>query len=346
MRSFDFSKTAHRLWDTQTLSIVSRLHEYKGKQELFLRQKSSLLNKLSESAKLKSAVAGAKLDGLNVRETKIKELCTYKALAQTIGEEEVSGYRDCLKIVSENYGYIPLRTRDILELHWALYRYSDKAIGGKFKSDETKMQSFQTTQSAKKKAQEDESETSKSVSELCESFNLAIEREDIDPLLLIPLFIGDFLCLKPFDEGNGRMSRLLTELLLYRFGYVVGGFVSLEEKLLETEFKYRETREWYAVRWSEGQNDCLPFMKYLLTTILDAYKDFEQSIGIYEEGATTFTKVQKAVNEQNEAFKKSDIMKLVPTVGRASTENALKALVKEGVLIRHGIGRATYYTKA
>ena len=178
---------------------------------------------------------------------------------------------------------------------------------------------------------------------MCESFNRETDACEVDPLILIPAFIVDFLCVHPFNDGNGRMSRLLTTLLLYRAGYVVGKYVSLESKIEKTKESYYKALEKSDINWNREENDITPFIKYILGTVLAAYRDFEQRVILVEDKSSAIDLVRNAVNNTIGKFTKSDIMELVPSVGKTSVENSLKILIEEGVIGRDGKGKATFY---
>ena len=188
-------------------------------------------------------------------------------------------------------------------------------------------------------------ETPEAIEAICESFNQVIDSWVIDPLVLIPIFINDFLCIHPFNDGNGRMSRLLTTLLLYRCGYVVGRYISIENKIEKTKAKYYEMLGESGIGWHDGNNDPTPFVKYILGIILAAYRDFENRVSYVDEKLPSVEQVRNAVLEKIGKFTKSEIMELVPSIGKASVENALKKLTEEGFIERHGKGKATFYTR-
>ena len=261
-------------------------------------------------------------------------------------EEEIMGYRDVLNTIRESYEYIPIRSAYILQLHRDLYKYSERSIGGRFKSTQNYVAA--TYPNGEQKilfTPLPPYETPEAVEAICESFNRAVDACIIDPLVLIPVFISDFLCIHPFHDGNGRMSRLLTTLLLYRCGYVVGRYISLESKIEKTKEKYYEVLNICGDGWHEGNNDPTPFVKYLLGIILSAYRDFESKVDLFDEKMPAIELVRRAVNDKIGKFTKSEIMEMVPTIGKASVENALKKLTEDGTLHRHGKGKATFYTR-
>ena len=165
----------------------------------------------------------------------------------------------------------------------------------------------------------------------------------MDPLILIPAFIMDFLCIHPFSDGNGRMSRLLTTLLLYRAGYVVGKYVSLESKIENTKDSYYDALAKSDVNWDVGENDITSFIKYTLGTVLAAYRDFEERMTAVEGKYSSTDLVKIAVGNMIGKFTKNDVMERVPSIGKTSVENALRVLLEEGVIGREGKGKATFY---
>lgn len=346
MRPFNYELLQDHQWDSEVLGLVAQIHEFKGRQELYLRQKPAVLDKLIELAKIQSTDASNKIEGIVTTSSRIRQMYAEKTTPRNRDEQEIMGYRDVLNTIHESYEYIPLRSSYILQLHRDLYQYSEKSIGGRFKNTqnliaETHPDGTQTIRFTPLAPYE----TPDAVDAICESFNRAIDACSIDPLVLIPIFITDFLCIHPFNDGNGRMSRLLTTLLLYRCGYVVGRYISIESKIEKTKAKYYAVLEQSGIGWHEGNNDPTPFVKYLLGLILSAYRDFESRVDIFGEKQPAVELVRKAVGNKVGKFTKSEIMELVPSIGKTSVESALKELVQEKVIERHGIGKATFYTR-
>lgn len=346
MREFDYSKLRNSKWDSEILGLVAQIHEIKGRQELYLKQRPATLDKLIEIAKVQSTEASNKIEGIVTTSTRVQQLCNEKTTPRNRDEEEIMGYRDVLNTIHENYEYIPLRDSYILQLHRDLYQYSEKAIGGRFKNTqnviaETHPDGTQTVIFTPMAPYE----TPDAIKTICESFNHVLDTCDVDPLVLIPVFANDFLCIHPFNDGNGRMSRLITTLLLYRCGYVVGRYISLESKIEKTKSKYYEVLRTSGIGWHEGNNDSTPFIKYILGIILSAYRDFENRVDIFDEKLPAIEMVRKATEQKIGKFTKSEIMELIPTVSKASIENSLRTLVNEDILERHGKGKATFYTR-
>lgn len=346
MRTFNYMALKERLWDSEILGYLTNIHEYKGKQELYLRQKPDVLDRLVEIARVQSTEASNKIEGIVTTSTRIQQLCAEKTTPRNRDEEEISGYRDALALIHENYEYIEIKASYILQLHRELYRYSQSSFGGHFKNtqnviaevraDGTQVVRFMPLAPY---------ETPQAIDNICEQFNMAMAKEVVDPLLLIPIFINDFLCIHPFNDGNGRMSRLLTTLLLYRCGFVVGRYISLEKKIEQHKEQYYDVLEQSGIGWHEGQNNPTPFIKYLLGIILASYRDFEERVNIVDEKLPAVEMVRRAIDHKIGKFTRSEIMELVPSLGKTSVGNALKALVGEGYLERHGQGKGTFYTR-
>ena len=347
MRIFNYANLKNHRWDSEILGLVAQIHEFKGKQELYLKQKPAALEKLVEIAKIQSTEASNKIEGIVTTSTRLRQLVMEKTTPKNRDEEEIMGYRDVLNTIHENYEYIPIRSSYILQLHRDLYQYSQKDIGGRFKNTQNVIaenhpdgtQTVRFTPLAPY-------ETPGAVDSICDNFNQAIDACIVDPLVLIPIFINDFLCIHPFNDGNGRMSRLLTTLLLYRCGYVVGRYISLESKIEKTKESYYDVLEQCGIGWHENENDPAPFIKYMLGIVLAAYRDFETRISLVDDKLPAIEMVRKAVYEKIGKFTKSEIMELVPSLSKASVENSLTQLMKDGVVYRHGKGKSTFYTKA
>jgi Fic family protein len=344
MRNFNYKKLKDIKWDSEILGLIAKIHEYKGMQTLFLKQKPATLQKLVDIAKIQSTEASNKIEGIVTTATRIKQLCDQKTTPRNRDEEEILGYRDALTLIHESYEYIPIETSYILQLHQVLYRYSQKEIGGRFKNTQNYIAEIKENgEQIVRFRPLDPFETPMAMEAICESFNREMDACEIDSLILIPAFIIDFLCVHPFNDGNGRMSRLLTTLLLYRAGYVVGKYVSLENLIEKTKASYYEMLGKSDINWNIEENDITPFIKYMLGTILAAYRHFEERVTFVEGKSSAIDLVRNAVNNTIGKFTKSDIMEIVPSIGKTSVENSLKVLVDEGVIGRKGKGKATFY---
>ena len=343
-KEFDYSKLESRTWDKEVLNYIGLIHEFKGRQQLYLAQRPDELDKLVELAKIQSTEASNAVEGIITTNQRLVQLMNDKTTPKNRDEEEIKGYRYALNLVHENFEYIPIRPNYILQLHKEMYQFLDVNFGGKFKDmpneidtvypDGRKVVIFKPLEPY---------ETPEAIEIICEEYDKAINQLNVDPLVAIPVFIHDFLCIHPFNDGNGRMSRLLTTLLLYKSGYVVGKYISLEKKIQITKDDYCDALSQSSKGWMESENDDTPFVKYILGVILAAYRDFEERVDLVGAKMTAREMVGKAVKSKIGKFTKSDIMEFCPEIGKGSVENSLKAMCEEGFIKKEGKGRATFY---
>ena len=346
MRDFNYSKIKEQKWDSEVLSLIAAIYKYAGKQELYLKQRPDELEKLVEIAKIQSTESSNAIEGIVTTNTRIKQLVEESTTPKNRDEEEIAGYRDVLNIIHESFDAIPITKNYILQLHKILYSHMNNPIAGQTKTVQNYISAtypdghtevFFTPMAP--------FETQKALEKICEEYNRVIGNLEVEPLIAIPVFIHDFLCIHPFNDGNGRMSRLLTTLLLYRSGFYVGKYISLEAKIAKNKDLYYEALGKAQNGWHEGEEDVVPFIKYLLGTILAAYKDFEDRFEIIGEKLPALEMVRKATKNKIGKFSKQDIRELCPSLSISSIEGSLRTLVKEGELMRGGSGKATYYVR-
>lgn len=364
MRSFDYSRFSDFRWDNEILNYLSRIHEYKGKQELFAKQKPVELERLVEVAKVQSVESSNRIEGIVTTSSRIGQIVRKKTTPRNRDEKEIAGYRDVLNTIHESHDYIPVTGNVILQFHRDLMRYSDTGLGGIYKATQNFLQ--ETRQDGTQFIRftpVSPYETAPCIDSICENYRKAIEDGVVDPVLIIPVFILDFLCIHPFNDGNGRMSRLLTLLLLYRSGYEVGKYISIEKHIEKTKNVYYDALEASSVNWHQAEDDPIPFIKYMLGIILASYRDFEDRVNLMKETTVvTTTKsgrartvvvksdaysiVKAAVDSRIGKFTKREIVNICPSISEKSVELAIKRLRDEGYIEKHGSGRSTFYARA
>ena len=350
MRSFDYGKLADKAWGTDILNLVAKIHECKGRQDLFIRQKLMKLDRLVEIAKIQSTEASNKIEGIVTTSTRMKQLFEEKTTPRNRDEDEIMGYRDVLNTIHESNEYIPIRPSYILQLHRDLLKRAGSSYGGHFKNvqnyiNETKPDGTTVTMFTPIAPYD----TPEAVENLCKAYEQAVANEKINSLLLIPAFICDFLCIHPFNDGNGRMGRLLTLLLLYKHGYSVGKYISIEKQIEKTKDRYYDTLDESNVGWHEEKNNPTPFIRYMLQVILACYTEFEERVGLMTKSDTSSTAydiVKKYTEEKIGKFTGANVVAHCPGIGRSSALAALKKLTEEGLIIRKGAGRSTFYVRA
>ena len=347
MHTFDYKETPKRLLTPDIVNLLSSLHEFRGKQELYIEAESDLLTALLDIAKIQSTKASNKIEGIYTSDERLEALVMEKVEPRNRSEEEIAGYREVLTTVHDSYEYIPIRPNIILQLHRDLYSFSSSDTGGRFKNtDNVIAESGKEGQQRVRFTPVPAFQTPEAMENLCNEFNNAIERAEYDPLLLIPMFILDFLCLHPFNDGNGRMSRLLTLLLLYRSGYIVGKYVSMEMLIEKTKETYYEALQNSSIEWHNNRSDYTSFVRYYLGIVLKSYNEFQDRIEHLKHHKLSKADRVKAVFEKKLGIvKKSDIATLCPDISETTIERTLKELLESGFIEKVGKGRATGYTK-
>lgn len=346
MRTFNYTELKNKKWDNEIVAYIAQIHEHKAKQELFLKQKPQELEKLVEIAKVQSTESSNEIEGIRTTNARLKQLVSEKTTPKNRDEEEIAGYRDVLNVIHESYEYIPMSSNYILQLHKMLYSHSSKAIGGTFKNVQNYISGTDTYgKSYTIFTPLSPFETPIAIQNICEEFNKAIAENEVDPLILIPIFIHVFLCIHPFLDGNGRMSRLLTTLLLYRCGYLVGKYISLEAKIVKSKNLYYDALEQSQKDWEKGKDNPESFIKYLLGTIISAYRDFEERVEIISSKVPAIEMVKKAISTMFGKFTKSQMVELCPSLSVKSIESSLKRLTDEGTIKKCGTGKNTFYIR-
>ena len=344
MREFDYITSPAKLLTPEIVQMVGSIHEHKGKQELFLEANIDELKTLLEVALIQSTGASNRIEGIFTSDTRLEELVRQKAEPRNRSEQEIAGYRDVLSIIHESFDAIPITQNYILQLHKILYSHMNNPLAGRTKS----VQNYITATYPDGHVETlftplAPYETPEALDRICEEYNRVIGNMELEPLIAIPVFIHDFLCIHPFNDGNGRMSRLLTTLLLYRNGFYVGKYISLEAKIAKNKDLYYDALAQAQTGWYEGIEDVVPFIKYLLGTILAAYKDFEDRVALVETKLSALEMVRRASKNRIGRFNKQDIRELCPTLSDSSIEGAMRKLVAAGELKKEGKGNNTCY---
>lgn len=345
MRSFDYNNKWEKLLTPEIVALLTQIHEFKGEQSMFIEAKTDALTQLVEIAKIQSAEASNKIEGIYTSDDRLKAIVKDKTTPKTRNEREIAGYRDVLNTIHESHDYISIRPNNILQLHRDLYKFEGYDVGGKYKAGDNIIE------------EEDEQgnkhvrfrpmaawETPEAIENLCDEFNKAMDSERIDPLLLIPMFILDFLCVHPFNDGNGRMSRLLTLLCLYRAGYIVGRYISIEHLIEKTKESYYDDLQASSAGWHEEENDYVPFVQYMLGVVVAAYRDFTARVEtLTASGLSKPERIAKLIQSNYGEITKTEIMEKCPDISQITIQRALADLLERDQIIKISGGRYTKY---
>lgn len=347
MRNFDYKEKPKSLLIPEIVALIGNIREMKGKQELFVEADADILSSLLEVAKIQSTESSNRIEGIYTSDSRLKELVEQKAKPRNRSEQEIAGYRDVLSTIHENYDYILVEPNVILQLHRDLYSFSGIGFGGNYKSTDNVIAEIHSdgTESVRFKPIS-AFETKEAIKDLCQSFNQAIVKGEYDPLILTSMFVLDFLCIHPFNDGNGRMSRLLTLLLLYKSGYIVGKYVSIEMLIEQTKDTYYEALQSSSADWREEKNDYEYFTRYLLGVIQKDYLEFEDRVEhLKYRKLTKAERVESIINKSLVPISKSEILELAPDISKITVERALKNLQDENIIKKIGQGKSTKYIK-
>lgn len=344
MHSYNLNQTWPKLLTPDIVALLTQIHEFKGEQNLFIEANSDTLTHLLELAKIQSTEASNKIEGIYTSDERLKKIVLDKTTPRTRSEQEIAGYRDVLATIHENYEYIPLRPSMILQLHRDLYKFSGMSIGGNYKTSDNVIAETDAAGNRFVRFQPVPAwETADAVDVACQAYDQALQA-GADPLLIIPMFILDLLCIHPFNDGNGRMSRLLTLLLLYRSGYIIGKYISIEKVIEQSKETYYEALQQSSLGWHENENDYAPFVRYLLGTVVAAYRDFSSRVQLLTtKDLSKPDRIRELIKGTLGKITKTEIMEKCPDISQATVQRTLIELHKSGEIIKLSGGRYTAY---
>ena len=344
MRNYDLQNKWQKLLTPDIVALLTQIHEFKGEQNLFIEAHSDTLTQLVEIAKIQSTEASNKIEGIYTSDERLKKIVLDKTTPRTRNEQEIAGYRDVLATIHESYEYIPLRPSMILQLHRDLYKFSGMSIGGSYKNADNVIAETDAQGNRFIRFQPVSAwETAEAMEMACQAYDQAVQ-SGANPLLIIPMFILDFLCIHPFNDGNGRMARLLTLLLLYRSGYIVGKYISLEKVIEQSKETYYETLQQSSFGWHENENDYAPFVRYLLGTIVAVYRDFSDRVQfLTTKGLSKPDRIRELIKTTLGKITKTEIMEKCPDISQATVQRTLIDLQKQGEILKLSGGRYTAY---
>lgn len=325
--------------------LMNSVAEHKGKQELYANQSPQVLKTLLETALIESAESSNRIEGVTVDRARLKPLVIGRSKPRDRSEEEIAGYRQALDLIHKNHSSIRITPETVKRLHRLCRRESWDA--GKWKEKDNDIIRkytdgrveviFKPVSAAK---------TPKMIKQLCLSYERSVSQLKYPALYAVACLVLDFLCIHPFRDGNGRVSRLLTLLALYQDGYMVGKYVSLERIVEQSKETYYETLNRSSQKWHQARHDALPWFNYFLGTVLSAYKEFEERAAQAKpaRGAKTAF-VVKAIESSNGEFFISDIERACPTVSRPMIKKVLSRLQKDKKVKCLGKGQAAKWKR-
>lgn len=347
MHIFDCDSSLKALLTPEIMALVGVIREYRGKQELYLNARADALNALMEVAKIQSTTSSNRIEGIATSDARMKELMSQKTIPRNRNEQEIAGYRDVLATIHESHDFISVTPNALLQLHRDLYSKQPQGTGGHWKLNDNVIEEADASGKTFVRFRPASAvETPMAMESLCANFRRAMDAGKFDSLLLMPMFIFDFLCVHPFHDGNGRMSRLLTLLLLYRSGFAVGKYISLEMLIENSKAEYYEALRLSSDGWYENENDLKPFVEYLLGIVLKAYRELEDRVeGMVKSRMSKSDRIRAVFDTTLGKIAKKDILAKCPDISVAMVELTLKAMLDDGSIRKIGNGRATAYAR-
>lgn len=345
MRIYNYKDNCDCFFNSEIISLLTRIHEYKGKQNVQIENNANTMAHLLDVARVQSVKSSNAIEGIYTSEERIKRLALGKTNPINKDEEEIAGYRDVLSTINLHYENIDVKPGIILQLHRDLNKYNTFSFAGKYKNADNVIAEEDEDGNMKVRFKPLEAwAVSDAMTEICSAYNEAISDVYTNPLLVIPMFILDFLCIHPFNDGNGRISRLLTLLLLYRCGYFTGKYVSIERIIENTKEQYYDALQKSSFGWHENKNDYLPFVKYMLGVLYTAHKEFADEAEIVAESRLSKPeRVAKVIEEKLGIITKQEIIEKCPGISETTIQRTLGDLLKANRIRKIGGGRYTSY---
>ncbi len=345
MKSFVDDKLKQWVVPHRVISMIRQIGEYKGKQELFKHQKPDLIENLRQVAVIRSTESSNRIEGIVADPKRLRAIVREGSKPLNRPESEIAGYRDVLSTIYESYKDIPFTPLVVLQFHRDLLKYTVES-GGCWKSTDNMITTVMPDGSSSLRFQPVSAfETERYMTELHKCFQTQLHNQD-EALLLIPAYVLDFLCIHPFLDGNGRLSRLLSTLLLHQQGYEVARYISLERVIEDSKVSYYDTLYRSSQGWHEGKHDVLPWIEYWLSTVLAAYRDFESRIDLSTDAnSNKSAMVETAVLNLKPTFTTAMVCDACPGVSRALIKRVLADLQEAGRLTSVGRGRGAKWIK-
>ncbi|MDR0914816.1 MAG: Fic family protein [Oscillospiraceae bacterium] len=346
MRFFDYSFLENGMLPAGLVNVVSAIAELRERESERKQNNQAVFTRLESIAKVQSVKGSNEIEGIVTSEQRINEIVNQNSAPLNHNETEIAGYRDALSLVHENFAELDIRESDILHLHEVMLNYSPVSGGAYKQNDNVIMEIDSSGARHVRFAPVPANETVQSMEQLILAYMDARQNYGINQLLLIPCFILDFLCIHPFSDGNGRMSRLLSLLLLYKNGFDAGKYISFEEQINRDKANYYEALRLSSTDWHEGKNSYFPFIENFMTTLLYCYKELDKRFAVVNaKKVTKRERIEATVRGSLLPISKQEICYVLPDVSPTTVEAALAQMVKNGLAEKIGTGRNIKYIK-
>ncbi|MGK4107107.1 Fic family protein [Limosilactobacillus reuteri] len=345
MKQFDYQTLNHLNYSSDLVNKMNQIYNLRGKTDSYETDYRDTLDRLVEVAKIQSTSSSNRIEGIYTTDERMNKIMQDKTQPRNRDEKEISGYRDVLKLIHEQYDYIPISVNSILEMHKRLFAYTGSTWGGNFKDSNNKIVTEYGNGKQEVRFNPPAAYlTPELVRNLCDSYNRAIKEGVFSPLLLSGAFIFDFVSIHPFNDGNGRMSRLLMLLTMYKAGFDVGKYISIEKSIEETKSSYYQALKDSSEQWMNNKNDYLPFLEYFLGIILKDYREFNERLSMVNQSDLPVDQlVLKTIRQALKPLSIKELNNFIPQYSEITIRRAVKKLRDANKLEKIGQARSTKY---
>ncbi|APX71481.1 Fic family protein [Companilactobacillus allii] len=345
LKEFNYSDLNEFIFNDEIVNKLNQIYELRGKLFNVQINFQSVLDHLVDIAKVQSTDASNRIEGIYTSDTRLKQLVEDKTQPHNRSEAEISGYRDVLTLIHDNFQYIPISKNSILALHKRLFNYTDSTWGGHFKDSDNQIITEYSDGKKEIRFMPPPSHLTPGLIEnLCDEYNHAVKEKKIPALILTGIFIFDFVSVHPFNDGNGRMSRLLLLLTMYKSDFDVGKYISIEQLIEKTKENYYSSLKASSIDWFDNKNDYKPFINYFLSIVLQAYRNLYERIDTLEDQPVSASDlVLKYLQSELRPLSKRDLIELIPQYSEITIKRALSELREQSIIKIIGKGRASKY---
>lgn len=347
MRKFDYSFLNNGLLPANLINLTSGIASLKTMAGVRKEEHQQIFTELEKVAKVQSIKSSNAIEGIVTSDERIAAIVHQNSAPLNHNEAEIAGYRDALNKVHLHHGHFDFCQKDILHLHETMMSLAGYEFGGQYKTDDNVILEIDAEGKRRVRFRPTPAEeTADAMEQLVLAYMEARDDANINQLLLIPCVILDFLCIHPFRDGNGRMSRLLSLLLLYKNGYDAGKYVSFEEQINNYKVYYYDALQRSSMGWDTNENSYFPFIENFLSTLYMCYKELDKRFAVvHGKKITKKARIEAAVLNSLTPISKADICQIIPDVSPTTVEAVLGSMVKTGSIKRIGQGRATRYIR-
>ena len=347
MHIFDYSFLKSKSFPTDFVNVASFISSLKTLDQIRKMSHERIFTELESIAKIQSVRSSNAIEGIITSDERIAQIVNGSSAPLNHNEAEIAGYRDALQMIHTGYENMSFSENTILSLHKTLLSFSDYDFGGSYKTDDNVI--LEIDENGRRKvrfAPTSAKDTKDAMEQLVLAYMDAYSDARINSLLLIPCVILDFLCIHPFRDGNGRMSRLISLLLLYQNGYDAGKYISFEEQINNTKAQYYDSLQKSSQNWHENTSDYIPFMQHFLHTLYRCYQELDKRFSVVNSAKITKSaRIEATVLNSLLPISKSEICKIHPDVSPTTVELVLGQMVRRGEIVTMGAGRGTKYIR-